>query len=94
MNLSEYLKQPDSMSVSELRAAIGAKSDVQIRQWQHGYGNRRPDPAYCVAIERATKGAVSRCDLRPDDWARIWPELEAKQRRAARAKDAPEPAKA
>ena len=29
----------------------------------------------CSDIERATGGAVSRRDLRPDDWHRIWPEL-------------------
>ena len=30
---------------------------------------------HCAAIERATNGAVTRKDLRPDDWADIWPEL-------------------
>lgn len=29
----------------------------------------------CVAIEQDTKGAVTRKDIRPDDWAQIWPEL-------------------
>lgn len=29
----------------------------------------------CVAIERVTGGAVTRRDLRPDDWWLIWPEL-------------------
>lgn len=28
-----------------------------------------------VAIEQATKGKVTRKDLRPDDWFSIWPEL-------------------
>ena len=28
----------------------------------------------CVSIERATAGAVTRKDLRPEDWAEIWPE--------------------
>ncbi len=37
---------------------------------------RRPVAAdRCVAIERATDGAVTRRDLRPDDWQDIWPEL-------------------
>lgn len=31
--------------------------------------------ALCVAIEQATAGAVTRKDLRPNDWAEIWPEL-------------------
>lgn len=34
-----------------------------------------PSASYCVAIERATGGAVTRRDLRPDDWQSIWPEL-------------------
>ena len=29
----------------------------------------------CAPIERATGGEVTRRDLRPDDWAAIWPEL-------------------
>lgn len=32
----------------------------------------------CVAIEQATDGAVTRQELRPDDWAAIWPELAEK----------------
>lgn len=31
----------------------------------------------CIPIERATGGAVTRKDLRPDDWQEIWPELAA-----------------
>lgn len=30
---------------------------------------------HCVAIERATGGKVTRRELRPDDWAELWPEL-------------------
>lgn len=29
----------------------------------------------CVAVEKASGGEVTRKDLRPDDWAQIWPEL-------------------
>ncbi len=37
---------------------------------------QRPLPLdRCTAIERATEGAVTRRDLRPDDWWLIWPEL-------------------
>ena len=36
----------------------------------------RPVPAErCPAIEAATGGAVTRRDLRPEDWWVIWPEL-------------------
>ncbi len=32
---------------------------------------------HCASIEMATKGVVTRKDLRPKDWQRIWPELVA-----------------
>jgi len=45
--------------------------------WRDG---RRGIPAEkCTAIERATEGAVTRRDLRPDDWREIWPELEEQE---------------
>jgi len=75
MNLSEYFRQEGALTVSGLRRAIGAKSDVQVRQWLHGYAGRIPGPAYCVAIERATGGLVTRLDLRPHDGHLIWPEF-------------------
>lgn len=79
MNLNEYLSSEGALSVSQLRERIGVKSDAQIRQWQHGYADRRPSPEYCVAIEVATGGKVTRRDLRPDDWMRIWPELDRRR---------------
>ena len=84
MNLDDYFSTPGAMSVKELRIAIGAEQDAQIRQWRHGYANRVPSPVNCVQIERATNGAVKRWDLRPDDWREIWPELVG-------AKGAPKP---
>lgn len=75
MELNEYLKSPGALSVRQLAEAVGVKSDMQVRQWQHGYSNRRPGPIYCQAIERATNGLVTRKELRPNDWQKIWPEL-------------------
>lgn len=75
MKLNDYMRTPGALTVAQLRAATGVKSDAQIRQWQHGYADRIPSPENCVAIERATDGAVMRWDLRADDWHRIWPEL-------------------
>lgn len=37
----------------------------------------------CLAIERATKGKVTRKDLRPNDWQNYWPELARKTKKAA-----------
>lgn len=80
MTLNEYLQLDSALSVCELRrrmADFGSpiKSDAQIRQWQHHYADRIPSPVNCVAIEQATGGQVTRKDLRPHDWASIWPEL-------------------
>lgn len=76
MNLRDYFASPGALTVAQLRERTGVKSDAQIRQWQHGYADRKPSPEYCVAIEKATEGVVTRRDLRPDDWAAIWPELD------------------
>jgi DNA-binding transcriptional regulator YdaS (Cro superfamily) len=80
MDLNEYLALPSSLSVSTLRSRmveLGStiKSDAQIRQWRTKHKGRIPDPANCMAIERATDGAVTRRDLRPDDCEAIWPDL-------------------
>lgn len=47
-----------------------------VSQWKHC---RTVPIKYCVPIECATGGAVSRRQLRPDDWFRIWPELVTKK---------------
>lgn len=75
MNLHDYLQSADAISVAALARAIGVKDPAQIRQWRHGYSDRKPSPENCVAIEVATGGKVTRKDLRPEDWSRIWPEL-------------------
>lgn len=58
------------------QAALAKAIDVSpaiVQQWRVG---ARPVPVkHCLAIERATHGAVTRRDLRPDDWHLIWPEL-------------------
>ncbi|MCW7764224.1 YdaS family helix-turn-helix protein [Photorhabdus sp. P32] len=41
----------------------------------HGYAP--VPPARCFDIENATNGKVTRQDLRPHDWQKIWPEINA-----------------
>jgi DNA-binding transcriptional regulator YdaS (Cro superfamily) len=73
MNLTTYLEQ--TRSSTALAKAIGV-SPVMVSLWKTG---ARPVPIErCVAIEQATGGAVTRRDLRPDDWHLIWPELAQK----------------
>ena len=44
-----------------------------LSSWAAG---ARPVPIIrCVEIEELTGGAVTRKQLRPDDWWKIWPEL-------------------
>lgn len=70
MNLKDYLSKYGSQA--ELARKISAQPQL-VWQWSSGV---RPVPIErCVPIERATNGAVTRKDLRPDDWAAIWPEL-------------------
>lgn len=56
------------------------KDDAQLRQWaaepKEGRPARRPSPANCLYLERATDGAVTRQAMRPDDYRGIWPELD------------------
>ena len=72
MKLSEYLQMNGHGAISKLALQIGAHHP-DVSKW----GSRlRPIPIHrCISIERATDGAVTRQDLRPDDWMDIWPEL-------------------
>lgn len=74
MILKNHLSIIGRGSASLLGREIGV-SPVLISQWANG--DRPVPPKHCVAIERATNGAVTRRDLRPDDWHLIWPELAA-----------------
>ena len=74
MELKTFLDSREGMTAAELARAIGVK-DAQVLQWKHGYESRKPSPAYCLAIERATDGIVTRKDLRPHDYWLIWPDL-------------------
>ena len=59
-------------SQARLASLVGVTPSA-VNQWITGH---RPVPIErCVAIEKATKGMVTRKDLRPGDWQTIWPEL-------------------
>lgn len=57
--------------VGKLAASIGVVQSA-VSNWRVR-GNVPPE--HCAGIEAATKGIVTRRDLRPDDWQKIWPEL-------------------
>lgn len=53
--------------------ALGYDDLRNVSAWATGL---RPfPPQHCVTLERESNGAVTRQDLRPDDWMKIWPEL-------------------
>jgi DNA-binding transcriptional regulator YdaS (Cro superfamily) len=59
-------------SVAALARALGV-TKAAAHQWKES--GRRVPIEHCTPIELATGGVVTRRDLRPDDWWRIWPEL-------------------
>ena len=62
--------------VGKLAAAVGVVQGA-VSNWRMR-GSAVP-VEHCATIEIATNGAVTRRDLRPDDWQKIWPELAAAQ---------------
>lgn len=69
MDLKTYLKTHKQV---DLARAVGVTTGA-VHQWANGMIAIAIER--CVPIERATSGLVTRRDLRPDDWADIWPEL-------------------
>jgi len=67
-------KAADIIGSQTALAAVLGVSKGAVSQWKDE--NRRVPAAHCLAIERATNGAVTRRDLRPDDFHLIWPDLE------------------
>lgn len=72
MNLTQYLDREEAPKAADLARSIGV-SPALLYQWRVGL--RPVTIGRCLDIERATAGQVTRRDLRPDDWQRIWPEL-------------------
>jgi DNA-binding transcriptional regulator YdaS (Cro superfamily) len=71
MNLSNYLSEARGRQAS-LARAIGAHAP-DVSRWADG---TRPVPLHFAAlIESATGGAVTRQEMFPAEWARLWPEL-------------------
>lgn len=71
MDIRTYLEK-SGISQSAFAEMAGV---TQGMVWQWLKGLRPVSPTACVAIEKATGKAISRKDLRPSDWNKIWPDL-------------------
>lgn len=70
MTLTQYIKSTRGNGAALARAlGISPSHLSQIAKDSSGVS-----PDRCVAIVRATGGAVTLKELRPKDWRRIWPQ--------------------
>lgn len=75
MNLKDWTQQVRGrQAVLALQLGVPA---TNVCQWVSGL--KSPSIKAAVAIEQITKGEVTRKDLFPNDWHRIWPELADQQ---------------
>jgi DNA-binding transcriptional regulator YdaS (Cro superfamily) len=79
MDLKNYLANSDTTKAAFARS-IGVSAAL-LHQWIEQI--RPVAPQHCPQIEKQTAGAVTRAELRPDDWHLIWPELDVDQQRRA-----------
>jgi len=71
MQLAEYLAQgPGRLHDVARRAGL-----AQAFVWQIAVGKRPCPIRRARALSAATDGEVGLHELRPDDWAEVWPEL-------------------
>lgn len=77
MQLATYFAETRGAQ-ADLARALGVPQSLPSAWAAADQEKRRPVPIqHCLAIERATNGAVTRRDLRPDDFHLIWPDLTA-----------------
>lgn len=72
VNLKKYLDTSERGAAS----ALAEKLEISLSYLsQLASGRSSLSAERCVAIEQATNGVVTRKDLRPNDFWRIWPDL-------------------
>lgn len=58
------------------RKSLAQRSDTTYAHLKNvAYGGKECGIQLAVALERETRRAVTRQELRPNDWQQIWPEL-------------------
>lgn len=76
MNLKTYIDELSRGGASDLAALLGIHQVYLSQLARDGEHGRTPSAELAVAIEKATSGAVTRQELRPNDFWKIWPDLE------------------
>lgn len=72
MKLKKYFEKHGRGTQKDMHDGIGATM-ADLTLWAQE--KRTPPPWRAVAIEKYTNGAVTRKDLRPNDYKKIWPDL-------------------
>lgn len=75
MQLNDFLKAGGPKIRKELEQHLGISKSYLS---QLATGRAAISPSRCIVIEAFTNGEVSRSDLRPGDWAEIWPDYKPK----------------
>lgn len=75
MKLAQYLAA-ERGRCARLARTIGI---APAYLWQMAHGRRPVPPDVAPSIEAASNHTVRRWDLRPEDWHRIWPDLQQLQ---------------
>lgn len=75
MNLKNYIKQSSKGEAKRLAGCLGVSKSYMSQMIS---GLAAINPERCVVIEKETLGMVTRRDLRPSDWWRVWPDLSNK----------------
>jgi DNA-binding transcriptional regulator YdaS (Cro superfamily) len=65
----------EAAAVAGSFAALAAEIGVSASTPSMWKARGSVPPEYCLAVERASGGRVTRADLRPDDYWLIWPDL-------------------
>ena len=76
MNLKTYIQNNRGSAKALAESLKVAPAFIS----QMASGHRSVSSINAVAIEKATKGEVTRKDLRPTDWKLHWPELIGKSK--------------
>jgi len=88
MDLKTYISTSARGTASKLAAALQISPSYLS---QMASGDSPISPERCVAIERETANAVTRKELKPNDWWLIWPELDGSEAARAPATDDAQP---